>query len=120
MESTEPARAQRAAAHGARYSDGILSADIPLLQVLPEYQGQGIGTELLRRMLETLGGLYALDIVCDEALAPFYAARGFGRCVGMVRRNVANQDGTPPVGLYQTHYPGAHQCWPPGDRGTIV
>jgi len=72
-------------------SDGVFYAHIPLLEVLPEYQGQGIGTELLRRMLETLEGMYAVDVVCDESVAPFYAARGFGRCVGMARRNYARQ-----------------------------
>ena len=72
-------------------SDGIFYAYIPLLEVLPEYQGQGIGTELLRRMVETLKDMYALDVVCDEAVAGFYAARGFGRCTGMARRNYAHQ-----------------------------
>ena len=31
-------------------SDGILSAYIPLLEVLPEYQGRGIGREIMRRI----------------------------------------------------------------------
>ena len=43
-------------------SDGVLSAHIPLLEVLPAYQGQGIGQELTRRMLEKLNGLYAVDL----------------------------------------------------------
>ena len=64
---------------------------IPLLEVLPEYQGQGIGTELMQRMLETLDTMYAVDIVCDESAAQFYDAKGFFRCVGMVKRNYANQ-----------------------------
>lgn len=72
-------------------SDGVFYAYIPLLEVLPEYQGQGIGTELLRRMIETLSCMYAIDVVCDESVAPFYAARGFGRCAGMIKRNHANQ-----------------------------
>src|SRR2546430_6536822 len=33
-------------------SDGILSAYIPLLEVLPEYQHQGIGRKLMEQMLE--------------------------------------------------------------------
>ena len=72
-------------------SDGIFYAYVPLLEVLPEYQGQGIGTELVRRMLRTLEGMYAIDIVCDESVAPFYKAIGFDRCVGMVKRNYINQ-----------------------------
>lgn len=72
-------------------SDRLFYAYIPLLEVLPEYQGQGIGTDLVRRMLRTLEGMYAIDIVCDESIAPFYKAKGFDRCVGMVKRNYINQ-----------------------------
>jgi len=57
-------------------SDGVLSAYIPLLEVLPEYQGRGIGSELMRRMLEALGGLYMVDLCCDAELEPFYARLG--------------------------------------------
>ena len=32
-------------------SDGVLAATIPLLEVVPAYQGRGIGTGLVRRML---------------------------------------------------------------------
>lgn len=72
-------------------SDGVFYAFIPLLEVLPNYQGKGIGTELVRRMVETLEDMYAIDIVCDESVAPFYKTRGFDRCVGMVKRNYINQ-----------------------------
>ena len=72
-------------------SDGVMHAYIPLLEVLPEYRGRGIGTELVRRMAETLRGMYAIDIVCDESIASFYAGKGFSRCVGMIKRNYDNQ-----------------------------
>jgi ribosomal protein S18 acetylase RimI-like enzyme len=42
-------------------SDGVLSAYIPLLEVLPEYQGQGIGRELVRRMLDQLQDYYMIS-----------------------------------------------------------
>ncbi|MEX0674152.1 MAG: GNAT family N-acetyltransferase [Gaiellaceae bacterium] len=58
-------------------SDGVLSASIPLLEVLPEYQGRGIGSELVRRLLAALGGLYMIDLSCDAELEPFYARLGF-------------------------------------------
>jgi len=74
-------------------SDGVFYAYIPLLEVLPAYQGRGIGRELLRRMTETLDDMYAIDVVCDERLASFYAKSGFMRCAGMVRRNYAKQHG---------------------------
>ena len=54
-------------------SDGVLSAFIPLLEVLPEHQGQGIGSELVRRMLSQLEEFYMVDLVCDPELEPFYA-----------------------------------------------
>jgi ribosomal protein S18 acetylase RimI-like enzyme len=73
-------------------SDGIFYAYIPLLEVLPEYQNQGIGAELVRRMLGTLAGMYAVDLVCDEPVIPFYDALGFRRSVGMIRRDHAHQD----------------------------
>ena len=53
-------------------SDGVLSAFIPLLEVLPERQGQGIGSELVRRMLSELEDFYMVDLVCDPELEPFY------------------------------------------------
>ena len=57
-------------------SDGVLSAYVPLLEVLPEYQAQGIGTELVRRMLAKLESLYMVDLCCDADLEPFYRRLG--------------------------------------------
>ena len=57
-------------------SDGVLSAYIPLLEVLPECQGRGIGSELIRRMLARLEHLYMVDVVCDAELVPFYRRLG--------------------------------------------
>lgn len=53
-------------------SDGVLSAFIPLLEVLPERRGEGIGTELVRRMLVRLEEFYMVDLVCDPELETFY------------------------------------------------
>jgi ribosomal protein S18 acetylase RimI-like enzyme len=68
-------------------SDGILCAYIPLLEVLPAYQKQGIGQELLRRMLEKLKGLYMVDLFCDPELQPFYARFGMRPGFGMMLRD---------------------------------
>ena len=57
--------------------DGVLSAYIPLLEVLPDYQGRGIGSELVRRLLAALDGTYMIDICCDADLEPFYRRLGF-------------------------------------------
>jgi ribosomal protein S18 acetylase RimI-like enzyme len=59
--------------------DGVLSAYIPLLEVLPAHQGRGIGSELVRRLLAGLDHLYMVDVCCDADLEPFYRRLGFQR-----------------------------------------
>jgi len=74
-------------------SDGVLSAYIPLLEVLPEYQGRGIGNRLVQLLLTDLGGLYMIDVLCDEDIQPFYVKFG-GLCSqGVVFRNYDAQSG---------------------------
>lgn len=67
-------------------TDGELSAYIPLLEVLPEHQGQGIGTELMRRMLARLEILPNVDLMCDPELIPFYERFGLLHADGMISR----------------------------------
>lgn len=63
--------------------DGVLCAYIPLLEVLPEHQGRGVGTELVRRLLAQLEDRYMIDLACDEDLVPFYERFGMRRSTGM-------------------------------------
>jgi len=74
-------------------SDGVLSAYIPLLEVLPDYEGQGIGSELMRRMLLKLGHLYMVDLLCDSELQPYYERLGMKPASGMFLRNYDRQSG---------------------------
>ena len=74
-------------------SDGVLSAYIPLLEVLPEYQGRRIGSEIMRRLLAELDHLYMVDVMCDDEVAPFYERLGLRRAGGLIRRNYARQSG---------------------------
>lgn len=74
-------------------SDGVLSAYIPLLEVLPPWKGQGIGQELTRRMLERLRGLYMIDLLCDPDLQSFYQRAGMFPATGMMLRNYDRQSG---------------------------
>jgi GNAT superfamily N-acetyltransferase len=74
-------------------TDHILSAYIPLVEVLPEYRRKGIGTELTRRMLKCLEGVYMIDLLCDEELQPFYAELGMSPARGMMIRNFRHQSG---------------------------
>lgn len=73
--------------------DGFHAAFIPNLEVLPEYQGQGIGSELVRRMLKKLEGYYAVDLLCDPDVQPFYERLGLRRATGMLWRNYPRQNG---------------------------
>jgi GNAT superfamily N-acetyltransferase len=67
-------------------SDGALTAFVPLLEVRPEHRGRGIGSELVRRLLAELEAFYAVDLMCDPELQPFYERLGMQRSVGMVVR----------------------------------
>ena len=68
-------------------TDKTLSAYIPLLEVVPQYRKQGIGTELVKRMLEQLKDYYMIDLCCDEQLEGFYKKLGMQRVTGMIKRN---------------------------------
>lgn len=74
-------------------TDHVVSAFIPHLEVLPEYQGQGIGRRLVERMLDQLQELYMIDLLCDADVEEFYAGLGFQKAGGMCVRNYENQAG---------------------------
>ena len=75
------------------HTDVILTAYIPLLEVLPTFQSQGIGSELVRRMLVKLNHLYAIDLMCDPETVPFYQRLGMRPATGMMIRNYEKQSG---------------------------
>ncbi|GMW00983.1 MAG: hypothetical protein AMXMBFR84_21200 [Candidatus Hydrogenedentota bacterium] len=76
-------------------SDGVLSAYIPLLEVLDEYRGHGVGAELFKRLMERVGKLYMIDCICDAMLQPFYVRLGMRPATGMMIRNYERQRGAP-------------------------
>ena len=78
-------------------SDHISCAYIPHLEVLPAYQGQGIGSELMRQMVEKLRHLYMIDLACDPPLQSFYERLGMKAVVGMVIRNYDRQSCEPAI-----------------------
>lgn len=77
-------------------SDGVLSAYIPLLEVLPEYKIRGVGGELLRRMLDLLAEFYMVDLVCDERHRDGYTAFGMRPGLAMMMRRFDRQSGRAP------------------------
>ena len=76
-------------------SDGVHAAYIPLLEVLEDYQGRGIGSELVRRMIDGLRHLYQVDLMCDDDVRPFYEQFGMMRAGGMIIRNYDRQSAEP-------------------------
>jgi len=68
-------------------TDGVRAAFIPLLEVLPDWRGRGVGTALMRRMLDQLEAFSAIDLTCDPELQPFYARLGLQPSVGMCLRD---------------------------------
>lgn len=73
-------------------SDGISCAYIPHLEVRPDWQGQGIGSELVRRLLARLEHLYMIDLTCDPDVQPFYQRLGMRPSTGMIIRNYGRQN----------------------------
>ena len=67
-------------------TDDVLFGFISSLEVLPEYQGQGIGQDLVNAMFEKLKHLYAIDLVCDPQVQPFYEKFGLNQYHSMVTR----------------------------------
>ena len=44
-------------------------------------------------MLELLGDIYMIGLMCDVDIQPFYQKLGLTRSVGMIRRNYSSQSG---------------------------
>ncbi len=71
-------------------SDKTLSAYIPFLEVLPDYQKQGIGSELVKSMLEELQEFYMIDLCCDIELNEFYRKFNFSHANAQIIKNFQN------------------------------
>lgn len=69
-------------------SDMVMTAYIPMLEVLPEYRSRGVGSELMKRMLTKLEDLYMVDLLCDVDMQSFYERFGMQKTVGMMMRNM--------------------------------
>ncbi|HYI25000.1 MAG TPA: GNAT family N-acetyltransferase [Thermomicrobiales bacterium] len=86
--------ADRVVGYITALTDGVLMAYISSLEVLPEWQGRGIGSELVRRVLDRLQSLYAIDLLCDDDVLPFYERLGLTRATGALMRRYDYQSGT--------------------------
>jgi GNAT superfamily N-acetyltransferase len=67
-------------------SDGHLVAYFPHMLVLPEFQRQGVGRQLMAAMLERYRDFHQLMLTADGDAVAFYEAMGFtraGRTISM-------------------------------------
>jgi ribosomal protein S18 acetylase RimI-like enzyme len=64
---------------GYAISDGYLVVYYSHLLVLPEYQGRGIGSELMRRLMARYAGFHQHVLVADGRALDFYRKCGFKR-----------------------------------------
>ena len=68
-------------------SDGVLTAFIPWLEVLPSHQARGIGGELVTRILAGTEHFYSVDLLCDAPLQEYYKKFGMLPVPGMTVRH---------------------------------
>ena len=68
------------------------------LAVHDKYQGQGIGSELMRRILDGSGRFYSVDLVCDAPLVSYYERFGMRSASSALLRHPAALEGGPPAG----------------------
>ena len=64
---------------GNTISDGHLVVYYPHLLVDPDYQRQGIGTELMRRLMANYKGFHQHVLIADGRVIDFYTKCGFTR-----------------------------------------
>lgn len=64
---------------GNAISDGHMFVYYPHLLVLPEYQGRGIGTELMRKLMARYEGFHQHMLIADGRAQDFYRKCGFER-----------------------------------------
>ncbi len=60
-------------------SNGVTDAYIQDLMVHPDYQGKGVGTNLMKMMITYLKEkhIYMISVIFEEKLKPFYDKFGF-------------------------------------------
>ena len=64
---------------GNAISDGYLVVYFPHLVVRPDYQGRGIGTELMARLMTRYRGFHQQALLADGRAIDFYKKLGFVR-----------------------------------------
>jgi GNAT superfamily N-acetyltransferase len=70
---------ERLVGFGRVLSDGVLHAMIYDMIVHPDYQHQGIGTQILRKLIQWCdqNGVREIQLFCARGKRPFYEVNGF-------------------------------------------
>ncbi len=68
-------------------TDRRFAAFITLVEVLPAYQGRGIGSAMVQDLLTRLDACYSIDLVCDGDVVSFYERLGGTRLDAVAWRN---------------------------------
>ena len=64
--------------------DGVLTAYVHFLLVHPDYQSQGIGKELMRRMIAQYQDVLRMVLTADDSEAEFYQKMGLRPSQGTI------------------------------------
>jgi predicted N-acetyltransferase YhbS len=70
-------RAGRLVGFGRAWGDGVFRAVIDDVVVIPEERGNGLGSRIIRRLLEALVGVEEISLSTSRETAAFYAKLGF-------------------------------------------
>lgn len=73
-------------------TDGTFAAFVPLLEVVPDRQGTGLGSRLVAALLDRLSDCYSVDLVCDPDVTPFSERLGGARLDGIGWRRYERLD----------------------------
>jgi ribosomal protein S18 acetylase RimI-like enzyme len=69
-------------------TDNAMFACITLVEVHEDYQGMGIGKQLMKRALSCLKGNYDIILITDPDKTGFYKKLGFTEICGMHRQDI--------------------------------
>jgi hypothetical protein len=78
-------------------SDGVTTAYLPLLEILPVHRRRCIGSERVRCVLLALGDPYMVDAACDADVLSCNQRLGIRPMTGAGLRRHAHQAGPPDV-----------------------
>ncbi len=86
------------AGYACGMTDGVLILYVWDVEVPPEYAGQGVELELLRRLIEVVGDIYQINANPDDRLRPIFQQLGFvayrsDQATAMTKMRMDLQDG---------------------------